>query len=474
VLALLVFGCPPGGGDDDVQDPPYSTQNEINRLELTPTHLTVGAAETADLLVTAVYADETAVDVTALVDWVVPDEFAGIVGVDDGTVEALGIGMGQVYATLGAHTSNLATIEAGHFSFAVTNLHFDGVDHAATESVPQGNVVQVTVEISGRELPSDAGDVTFDIEGFLPFGSDRSEQGLTPYFDAVDDTTFVGIFVVAPSTTVGAHSIELSIEGLAGETEDVVAVSSHQLPEGKSCSEITTSTELEAFRARKYRVEMFESPVSYRIHAQASDQQGLDTALWLFDEAGELFTFTDDMPAQGTDAILPLGVTDTLEGVYFLLMTASPYAADEAAEGGTFHLSCDTEQVSGVEFRGDTGTEIPAGVGPVTLELDVSGLPPGATIDQAWVHADVESDVPNQVTIVLDAPNLGPSAGLRSTGHYTQRLAVTWGDLVDPDTSYMSYFQGADPDGIWTLTVEDHSADGNTTVLDWRLYLTTN
>ncbi len=473
-LALLAVGCPNGNGDDDAQDPPYTTQNEVSRLELTPTHLTVGAAETAELLVTAVYADGAAVDVTPLVEWVVPDEFAEIVEVDDGTVEALGVGMGQVYATLGAQASNLATIEAGHFSFAVTNLHFDGVDHAATESLPQGNVVQVTVEITGRELPADEGDVLFEIDGFLPFGADRQEQGLDPYFESLDDTSFRGIFVVSPSTTVGAHEITLAVEGLAGETEDVVAVSSHQLPEDKSCSDITTSTGLESFRARKYRIEMFESPVAYRIQAQATEEATLDTALWLFNEEGELFSFTDDLPGQGADAILPMGVTDTLEGIYYLLMTASPHAADASAEGGNFHLSCDTEQVSGVEFRGDTDTAIPAGVGPVGLELDVSGLPPGSSIDQAWVHADVESDVPNQVTIVLDAPNLGPSAGLRSTGHYTERLAITWGDLVDPDTSYMSYFQGADPDGIWTMTVEDHSDDGNTTVHDWRLYLTTN
>jgi len=474
LLLLALVGCPTNGGDDDMQEPPYSSEIEIARIELTPTYVKVGASETADLLATAIYEDGAAVDVTAAVDWIVPDEYADIVSVDDGVVEVLGIGMGQVYATLGTFTSNLTTVEAGHFSFAVTNLHYDGVDHAATATVPQGSVVQVYVEVSGRELPSDAGDVLFEIEGLLPFGADRQEQGLDPYFYAIDDSTFRGIFVVAPSAEVGSHAISLTVEGLAGETDDSMAVSAHGLPEDKTCAEITTETTLEEFRARKYRVEMYDFPVAYRILAEAEGESTLDTALWLFNEDGSLFTWTDNPPGAETDAALPMGITDALEGVYYLMMTASPYAATTGAESGEFRLSCDTEIVSEPEFRGDTGTDIPSGVGPVTLEIDVTGLPPGAVIDQAWVHADVESDVPNQVTIVLDAPNLGPSAGLRSTGHYTERLAVTWGDLVDPDTSYMSYFQGADPDGIWTLTVEDHSEDGQTTVHDWRLYLTTN
>ena len=472
-LALWIVGCPPNGGDDDLQEPPYSSEVEISRVELTPTYVKVGAADSAELLATAVYEDGTAVDVTDEVAWVVPAAYEDIVSVDGGVVEALGVGMGQVYATLGTLTSNLTTIEAGHFSFAVTNLHYDGVDHAATATVPQGSVVQVYVEVSGRDLPSDPGDVLMEIDGLLPFGADRQEQGLDPYFDAIDDTTFRGIFVVAPSAEVGSRAISLNVEGLAGETDDALAISAHGLPPDKTCEDITTDTLLGEFHARKYRVEMYDFPVAYRILAEAKEESTLDTALWLFNEDGSLFTWTDNPPSAGTDAMLPMGVTDSLEGVYYLMMTASPYAADAQAESGEFRLSCDDEAVSEPEFRGDTSTDIPAGVGPVTLEIDVTGLPPGAIIDQAWVHADVESDVPNQVTLVLDAPNLGPSAGLRSTGHYTERLAVTWGDLVDPDTSYMSYFQGADPDGIWTLTVEDHSDDGHTTVHDWRLYLTT-
>jgi hypothetical protein len=471
-LGLVASACDNGSEGPDVEDPPYSTANDIVSLQLTPTFISLGSAESQPLTVTAAYEDGATADVTGSVDWVVPEEFADRVDMDGTTLMPLAVGRAQVYATLGPLTSNIITIEVGQFAYTVSSLVWDDVTYDPDDSVPQATVVQVTVEVQGRTLdPARPDLIEFAIDGLLPFGADRAEHGLDAYFEVVDDITYSGWFIVPPSALTGAHALSLVAEGIAGDTEDVLDVGSNILPP-KTCDELLTDSTMEAFDERKYRINFGDFPRAYDIVAEASDGSSLDTALWLFSEDGELFSYTDDPWDGGTDAHLTMGITDRLRGSYYMMLTPSPLA-EPAMDSGDFRLTCSGEEVLGDELLGETGTVIPGGGGPVELEIEVSGLAPYA--GDVWLHMDLESDNPSLVTAVLFAPNITLSVGLRATGHDAEHMATTWGTVTEPDDPLygMDHFAGTDALGTWTLQLESYSASGTTTLHDWRLYLDT-
>jgi len=473
-LGLIASACDSGTEGPDIEDPPYSTANDIISLQLSPTFISLGSAETHELTVTAVYADDTTTDVTSLVDWVVPDEYTDRVDVEDGTLLPLAVGRAQVYAVLGPLTSNIVTIEVGEFAYVVTQLVWDDVTYDPDDSVPLGTLVQVTVEVSGRTLdPARPDLIDFSIDGLVRFGADRAEHGLDAYFEVVDDLTYAGWFVVPPSALAGDHALDLVVEGIAGDTEDALVVGSNLLPP-KSCEELLTETTLDAFDERKWRVNLVDEPRAYDIVAQGIDGSTLDTALWLFDEHGDLFSFTDDPWDGGTDAHLALGITDRLRGSYYMMLTPSPLA-DEAGESGDVRLECSGEEITGEEIQGDAGTVIPGGGGPVAMELDVDGIPVDPYVTDVWLHMDIESDNPSLVTAVLYAPDVTLSVGLRATGHDNEHTSATWGTGTEPDDPLhgMDHFAGTVSEGTWTLQVESYSATSTTTVHDWRLYLAT-
>jgi len=472
-LAGLLVSCAGSNGGPTIEEPPYSTNREIVRLELTPTFVSIGPAESQALVALAVYDDEETVDVTDLVEWVVPDEYADLLTVEEGVLLPLGVGWAQLYAVLGPVASNLVTAEVGQFGYAVTSLHWNGTTHDPDDSIPQGNLVRVTVEVTGRTLDAERPDlIDLQIDGFVPFGPDRPEQGLEPYFQVVDDVTYEGWFLVPPPLPSGGHAVTLTVEGVVGDTEDFLTVSSNVLPP-KTCDELAADSTLDPFDERKYRMDFGEAGWAHRLEAEDDAGTGLDTALWLFDGDAELFAFTDTPFGGGSDARLDVGITEPLRGTYYLVLTASPYAGDELGSEGDFVLSCDSEQITGEEIEGSTEVVVPAGGGPVELTLEAPEPAGGPLVERAWVHADVETDVPGLVTIVLRAPDTTLSVGLRATGHDEQRAAVTWGTLVEPDDPLydLTRFAATDAAGTWTLEIEDHSSAGNTLLHDWRLYI---
>ena len=471
LLAWLLAGCAGSSSGPEIEDPPYTTDRGIVRIELTPTFVSLGASETQPLTATAVYDDGETTDVTEVVDWVVPDEDLDLVSVDEGVLQPVGVGWAHVYAALGPVASNIVTVEVGQFSYAVTALQWDGTAHDPDDSIPQGNLVKVTVEVASRTLDAERPDlIELQIDGFIPFGLDRPEAGLDPYFQVVDDVTYEGWFLVPPSTTAGDHAVSLEVEGVAGDSEDVLTVASNMLP-AKTCDELAADSTLDPFDVRKYRMNFGEIGWAYRILAEADD--GLDTALWLFDEAGGQFTFTDTPFGGGDDARLDMGITELLHATYYLVLTASPRAVNEAAAEGGFVLSCDDEEVTGEENNGSTEVVIPSGSGPVELTIEAPAPSGGPLVERAWVHADIETDVPGLVTVVLRAPDTSLSIGLRATGHDEERAPVTWGTLVEPDDPIydLTRFDATDAEGTWTLEIEDHSSAGNTLLHDWRLFL---
>lgn len=466
--------CNGNGDGPDIEDPPYDTQRDIVRLELTPSFIALADDGSQELTVSAVYDDGESLDVTGLAEWVVPEEYLETLDVDGGVLTPLSVGRAQFYARFAGYTSNMATVEVGQFDFSVVSLEWDGVLHSGDDEVPQGNLVKVTVQIEGRTLPTDRPDlVEFDVDGFVPFGDHRPEAGLAPYFAIEDDTTYSGWFLVSPSTPAADYPISLVIEDIAGNSDDTISVVSNLLP-AKTCGELYYTDDLDPFDVRRYRVNLSQFPVATLIEAHAIDDLTLDPALWLFDAEGNLFTATDDTWDGRTDAELPMGITDRTRGTYYLLMTASPLAETEDNETGGYEIECHEEQVTGDEFLGSTQVVVPSSGGPVSLDVDITSYPFGHTIDQAWVHLDLASDAPSQVTALLTSPHR--TIALRSTGHDATRLPVTWGTVADPDDSFadMSDFIGDTPNGTWTLQVEDHSTSGNTLLQDWRLYLETS
>jgi len=419
----------------------------------------------------AVYDDDETADVTGLVDWVVPDEYADLLMVEDGTLLPLGVGQAQLYAALGPVASNVVTAEVGQFAFSVAELLWDDTTHDPDDSIPQGNLVRVTVEVASRTLDSERPDlIDLQIDGFVPFGHDRPELGLDPYFEVVDDITYQGWFLIPPSIEAGDHTVSLAVEGIAGDTEDVLTVASNLLPP-KTCVELAADSALDPFDERKYRMDFGELGWSYRILAEAD--AGLDTALWLFDEDGEPFAYTDTPFGGGDDARLDIGITDPLRGTYYLVLTASPHAESDSAAEGEFVLSCDDEAVTGEEVTGSTEVVIPAGSGIVSLTIDVPAPSGGPLVEQIWIHADLETDVPSLVTAVLRAPDTSLSVGLRATGHDETRAPVTWGTLVEPDDPLydLTRFATTNAEGTWTIELEDHSSAGTTLLHDWRLFI---
>ena len=474
IAPIGAIACNGNGSGPETEDPPYATQRDIVRLELTPSFIAMGDQDDQELNVKAVYDDGESIDVTGLATWVIPDEYLSQVSVDGGVLTPLAVGPAFLYAQFAGWTSNMATVEVGQFDYAITSLEWDGEAQSPTASVPQGSLVKVTVEIAGRTLPEDRPDlVEFDIDGFVPFGDDRPEAGLDPYFVIEDEVTYSGWFLVAPSSPAADYPITLVVEGIAGTTHDTISVVSNMLP-AKTCDELYYTDTFERFDVRRYRVNLSEFPMATLIEARAVDDLTLDTALWLFDAEGELFTYTDDTWDGRTDAELPMGITDRTRGTYYLLMTASPLAETEDNETGGYEIECHEEQVTGDEFLGSTQVVVPSSGGPVSLDVDITSYPFGHTIDQAWVHLDLASDAPSQVTALLTSPHR--TIALRSTGHDATRLPVTWGTVADPDDSFadMSDFIGDTPNGTWTLQVEDHSTSGNTLLQDWRLYLETS
>ena len=471
LLAWLLASCSGASDGPEIEEPPYSTDRGIVRIDLTPTFVALGATETQPLTATAVYDDGETTDVTGLVDWVVPDDYVDLVSVEGGVLLPEGVGWAHVYAALGPVASNIVTVEVGQFSYAVTGLQWDGTAHDPDDSIPQGNLVKVTVEVASRTLDAERPDlIDLQIDGFVPFGLDRPEMGLDPYFVVVDDVTYEGWFLVPPSATAGDHALSLDVEGVLGDTEDVLTVASNLLPP-KTCDELAAEGSLDPFDGRKYRMNLAEAGWANRILADAGGD--LDTALWLFDEDGELFAFTDTPFGGDDDARLDIGITERLHGTYFLVLTASPRAASEAAAEGAFVLSCDDEQITGEEITGSTEVVIPAGSGAVELTINAPAPAGGPLVEQVWVHADVETDVPGLVTVVLRPPDTSLSVGLRATGHDEERAAITWGTLVEPDDPIydMTRFDATDAEGIWTIEIEDHSSAGNTTLHDWRLFI---
>jgi hypothetical protein len=463
--------CDGNGSGPDIEDPPYQTQRDIVRLELTPSFIALSDDSSQQLTVSAVYDDGESLDVTGLAEWVVPEEYLDLLDVDGGVLTPLAVGRAQFYARFAGYTSNMATVEVGQFDFSVVSLEWDGVEHDGNDDVPQGNLVKVTVQIEGRTLPVDRPDlIELDVDGFVPFGDERPEAGLDPYFAIEDETTYSGWFLVAPSIPAADYPVTLVVEDIAGNSDDTISVVTNVLP-AKTCDELYYTAILDRFDVRRYRVNLSQFPVATLIEARATDDLTLDTALWLFDAEGDLFTATDDTWDGRIDAELPMGITDRTRGTYYLLMTASPLAETEDNEIGGYEIECHEEDVTGDEFLGSTQVPIPASGGPISLDVDITSVPFGHTIDQAWVHLDIDSDAPAQVTTLLTSPDR--TIALRSTGHDATRLPVTWGTVVDPDDSFadMSDFIGDAPNGTWTLQVENHSTSGDTLLQDWRLYI---
>ncbi len=468
---LWVLACNGNGSGPEQEDPPYSSQNDIVRLELTPSFIAMGDQDSQELAVKAVYDNGDAIDVTPFASWIIPDEYVSQVTVDGGVLTPLAVGPALLYAEFAGYTSNIATVEVGQFDYSIVSLEWDGEEQSPTASVPQGNLVKVTVEIAGRTLPEDRPDlVEFDIDGFVPFGDARPEAGLDPYFVIEDENTYSGWFLVAPSTPAAEYPLTLVVEDIAGTTHDTISVVSNILP-AKTCDELYYDDTFERFDVRRYRVNLTEFPKATLIEATATGDQTLDTALWLFDPEGNLYTYTDDTWDGRTDSELPMGITDRTRGTYYLLMTASPLAATEDAEVGDYEIDCTFEDVTGDAIQGSTQVIIPASGGPVSLDVDVASFPPGELIDQVWVHVDLDSNAPSQVIAQLHSP--AATVALRSTGHDATRLPVTWGYVVDPDDPYtdMTAFEGDNPNGTWTLQVEDLSSSGETLLQDWRLYI---
>lgn len=463
--ALLAAGAAcPNQPQIQIEDPPYDSQNDLVRLEVTPTYVNFGTEDREDLTVIAKYETGGDVDVTGQVDWFVGDDAVAIM--DGAAAVGQGVGLTHVYATLGSTTSNSVTIEVGYFTYTI-----DCVDPK------QANITLCTVKVDGRELDIDHPEyIEFTIEGFIPFGHDREPQGLDGinYFWVEDDDTFKARFLIPPSLPAGNHDVTFQVEGITGEGDSTVTVAEHILPL-KRCNEVITFANLQAFDERKYRVIFEHDKYAYRIDSTTTVPSELDTALWLFDDAGNLFTWTDDPWNVGTDAVLPFGVTEYFVGEFFLILSASPYATSGTNEYGYFEVRCHEEEVTGDEHPGEQEVEIVNGVQPTDLDLTVH-VGVSQLIDHAWVHVDLETDVPSQVSIALVPADAEVNAiGLRSTGYDADHLAVTWADgLVDPDSGYLSNFINSDPNGTWTLQVNDFSAAGTTVVHDWRLYLETS
>jgi subtilisin-like proprotein convertase family protein len=475
ILALLIGGllaagvaCTTEQPQLVVEDPPYGSQDDVVRLVVSPAYVNFGTEDREDLTVVAQYETGDDVDVTGQVNWVVGDE--DIVSMDGASAVGVSVGVTQVYATLSYLTSNMATIEVGHFTYTI-----ECVSDTETQA-KQAEMVLCSVDIEGREFDEDHPEyVTFEIEGFIPFGHDRASLGLptTNYFWVDDENTFKALFLIPPSLPVGGHDVVFEFEGMSGEGDKTVGVSAASLGE-KTCGELQAQGIIGAFNERKYRVIFDHSPRAHLIEGVASVGSQLDTALWLFDDEGNLFTWTDNPRMGGTDASLPFGITQDLEGEYYLTLTASPYAATEATESGQFTLTCDEELVEGETFAGDKEVAIPYNqMTELTIDVNV-----GVTdlIDEAWAHVDLETDVPSQVSVALVPPD--PEAdpiGLRSTGYDADRLAMTWDDdLVPPDSGHLYGFNDREAYGTWTLLVEDFSPAGNTILHNWELYLTTS
>ncbi len=468
LLLAAGLGCTTEQPQPPDQDPPYGQHDDLERLIVTPTFINFGTDDRTPLEARARYASGAEVDVTSQVTWFVLDEAVATV---EGN-EAVGVGVGatQVYATLADLTSNLATVEVGHFTYTV--------ECWSDPSTPakQAELVECSVDVDGRELDEDHPEyVTFEIEGFIPFGHDRASQGLptTNYFWVEDENTFKALFLIPPSLPVGEHDVTFEVEGVPGEGDGTVGVSESSLPE-KTCSILQSQGILGAYNERKFRVLFDHSPRAHLITSEAGVGSQLDTALWLFDDQGNLFTWTDNPRTGGTDAVLPVGITQDLEGEYFVTLTASPYAESSTTELGAFVLGCEEETVDADPIPGDTEVAIPNGEQPTDLTLEVS-LGVNDLIDDAWVHVDLETDFPDQVSITLAHPNPAYSIGLRSTGYDADRLAITWDDdLVPPDAGHLSNFTNLTPNGSWTLTVTDFSTSGTTVVHGWELYLATS
>ena len=464
VAPLLFFGCP-GPPDPPIQQtPPYDSNNEIARLRVEPPVVSLSVNQEQELSALIEYTTGDTIDVSDEVQWLVQDE--DVASIDGDTLTGEDVGQTSFYAVLDTVVSNAVVVDVADFTFSIE-----------PKQATQGEIRQFTFVITSGSTTfttPDTVDVTMD--GCLPFGEDRSGE-IEPYFVVEDDTEFSAYFIIPPTVSVGEHGISLTIGNSVGHSDDQVTVNSAGLAVDV-CNDVTQFGTLGSdantrFQVRRYLVNLDNHPRGYRFDALAAGDYSLDPALWLFDEEGNLFIFVDDLPSVGgNDALIPFGTTDTLHGNYAVMMAPSPYAETTAAESGYFEFTCSEEQVQGDEYFGETDVAVANQGATTDLEIVVDDLDAGSTVIQAWVHVDLDSDAPTQVTLVLEAPTSSDSVALRSTANEPQRLAITWGQLVEPDIGTMDVFDlTTQARGNWILHVTDVSSSGTTVIKDWRLYL---
>ncbi len=461
---LLPCGCP-GPPDPPIQQaPPYDSNNEVARLRVEPSLVSLSVNQEQELTVLLEYTNGDTTDVSDEVEWLVEDE--GIATIAGDTLTGEDVGETSFYAVLETVVSNAVTVGVADFTFSVEPTQ-----------ATQGEIRQFTFTItSGSTTFTNPDTVSVAVDGCLPFGDDRPGD-VEAYFTIEDGTNFSGYFVIPPTVSVGEHGVTLSIGNTVGHSDDQVTVNSAGLTVDV-CNDITQFGTLGSdantrFQVRRFLVDLDNNPRGYRFDALAAGDYSLDPALWLFDEEGNLFIFVDDLPSVGgLDAMIPFGTTDTLHGNYAVMMTPSPYAETTAAESGYFEFTCNEEQVQGDEYYGETDVTVANQGATTDLTIVVDDLDAGSTVNEAWVHVDLESDAPTQVTLVLEAPTSSDSVALRSTANEPERMAITWGQLVEPDIGSMGVFDlTTQARGNWILHVTDVSSSGTTVIKDWRLYL---
>ena len=489
---LLLAGCPVDPVVPDTPPAPYTAARTVDRLVVNDgPMLDLPRGEVVELGLSAWFDGATeSTDVTAAASWQVADPLVATVD-EDGAITGVAEGSTTAWGVYAGIPSEPVAVQ-------VTRGLWN-VDFVDGGTGVQGKLLDVELSAADTTFES-ATTVEFTIDGLLPFGMDRTED---PWWGVgAAPNRYVARFLVPPTATPGAHTVNVAIDGRPPENALSVQITANTaFGEVRGCDYFASDPasnwtfQADGNNTRTWLVGSLDRNSNTHISAMSATPGDVDAWLGLWSLTGELLATSDDDPSLGGDdaGVQVTSLEDVFDGAFYVTASISPKAS-VGTSGGSMVTDCAEEVMPDPQLDADNATTLFGTEGATIFAGDATEVATftsalGGTVARAWVYLDVEITQPDNVTFTLTSPSgtevelLNPQWGLEYLRDGAWAGAVggpapfilTADEFTNPTTSDGTLeFAGESASGAWTVSAHMNAVGTGGTWHDALLFIDTD